>query len=56
MKDIHIQIQEAQSLKEVGPKEADTKAHHNYITQDERYGENLTSSKRKGQLPTKEFP
>ena len=28
------EVQEAQSLKEVGPKESHTKAHHNYITQD----------------------
>ena len=28
------EIQEAQGSKEVGPKEADTKTHHNYITQD----------------------
>ena len=28
------EVQEAQSPKEVGPKEAHTKAHHNYITQD----------------------
>ena len=28
------EIQETQSPKEVGPKEAHTKAHHNYITQD----------------------
>ena len=28
------EVQEAQSLKEVGPKEEHTKAHHNYITQD----------------------
>ena len=35
-KEIDFQgIQEAQSPKEVGPKEAHTKAHHNYITQDE---------------------
>ena len=27
-------VQEAQSPKEFGPKEAHTKAHHNYITQD----------------------
>ena len=27
-------FQEAQSPKEVGPKEAHTKAYHNYITQD----------------------
>ena len=34
-KEIDFQkIQEAQSPKEVGPKEAHTKAHHNYITQD----------------------
>ena len=30
------EVQEAQSPKEVGPKEAHTKAHHNYIIQDER--------------------
>ena len=30
------EVQEAQSPKEVGPTEAHTKAHHNYITQDER--------------------
>ena len=34
-KDIDFQeVQEAQSPKEVGPKEKHTKAHHNYITQD----------------------
>ena len=34
-KEIDFQkVQEAQSPKEVGPKEAHTKAHHNYITQD----------------------
>ena len=44
------EIQEDQkSPKEVGPKEAHTKAHHNYISQDERQGENLKSSKRKGE-------
>ena len=37
----------SESPKEVGPKEEHTKAHHNYITQDER-GENLKSSKRRG--------
>ena len=36
-KDIDFQeVQEAQSPKEIGPKEAHTKAHHNYITQDEK--------------------
>ena len=50
------EVQEAQTPKEAGPKEGHTKAHHNYITQDETEGENLRSSKRKGQLPTKEFP
>ena len=35
LKEIDFQeVQEAQSPKEVGPKEAHTKAHHNYITQD----------------------
>ena len=34
-KEIDFQeIQEAQSPKEVGPKEAHTKAHHNYIAKD----------------------
>ena len=34
-KEIDFQeVQEAQSPKEVGPKEADTKTHPNYITQD----------------------
>ena len=34
-KEIDFQeVQEAQSPKEVGPKEAHTKAHHNYVTQD----------------------
>ena len=34
-KEIDFQeVQEDQSPKEVGPKEAHTKAHHNYITQD----------------------
>ena len=28
------EVQEAQSPKEAGPKEAHTKAHHNYITKD----------------------
>ena len=48
-KEIYFQeVQEAQSPKEVGPKETHTKAHHNYITQDETEGENLRSSKGKG--------
>ena len=56
-KEINFQeVQEAQSPKEAGPKEEHTKAHHNYISQDGTEGENLRSSKRKGQLPTKEFP
>ena len=34
-KEIDFQeVQEAQSPKEVGPKEEHTKAHHNYLTQD----------------------
>ena len=33
-KELDIQAQEAQSPKQVGSKEAHTKAHHNYITQD----------------------
>ena len=43
-----IDVQEAQSPKEAGPKEEHTKAHHNYITRDYTEGENLRSSKRKG--------
>ena len=36
-KEIDFQeVQEAQSPKQVGPKEAHTKEHHNYIAQDER--------------------
>ena len=36
-KEIDFQeVQEAQSPKETGPKEEYTKAHHNYISQDER--------------------
>ena len=47
----------SESPKEAGPKEEHTKAHHNYISQDETEGENLRSSKRKGhKSPTKEFP
>ena len=38
----------SESPKEVGPKEEYTKAHHNYISQDEREGENLQSSTTKG--------
>ena len=33
-KELDMQVQEAQSSKEVGPKQEHTKAHHNYITQD----------------------
>ena len=34
MKELDMQVQEAQSPKEVEFKEKHTKAHHNYITQD----------------------
>ena len=48
-KEIEFQeVQEAQSPKEAGPKEEHTKTHRNYITQDSTEGENLRSSKRKG--------
>ena len=48
-KEIDFQeFQEAENSQEVGAKEAHTKAHHHYITQDEREGENLKSSKRNG--------
>ena len=30
------EVHEAQSPEEVGPREAHNKAHHNYITQDQR--------------------
>ena len=44
------EVQEAQRLlKNLDPrKHTHTKAHHNYIIQDEREGENLKSSKKKG--------
>ena len=49
-KEIDFQeVQEAESPKEVGHKEEHSKVHHNYITQDWRQGENLKSSKRKGE-------
>ena len=34
VKELDMHVQEAQSPKEVGPKEEHTKAHHNFITQD----------------------
>ena len=34
VKEIDIQAQEAESLKQVGPKEEHTKAHHQQVTQD----------------------
>ena len=39
----------SESPKDVELQEAHTKTHHHYITQDEREGENLKSSKRKGE-------
>ena len=50
------EVQEAQTPKEAGPKEEHTKAHHNYITQDETEGENLRNSKRKGHSYYKGLP
>ena len=38
----------SESPKEAGPEEEHTKAHHNYITQDSREGENLKSSTKQG--------
>ena len=35
----------SESPKEVGPRETHAKAHHNYITQDKREGENLKGSR-----------
>ena len=46
----------SESPKEAGPKEEHTKARHNYISQDEREGENLRSSKRKGHSYYKGVP
>ena len=34
VREIDLQVQEAQSPKKVGPKEQHMKAHYNYITQD----------------------
>ena len=45
----------SESPEEIGPKKAHTKAHHTYITQDYTEGENLRSSKKRRQLPTKDF-
>ena len=45
-----------ESPKEAGPKEEHTKAHHNYISQDETEGENLRSSKRKDTVTYKGVP
>ena len=43
----HLALPSSESPKEAGLKEEHTKAHCNYITQDETEGENLRSSKRK---------
>ena len=34
VKELDMQVQDAQSPKEVGSKQKHTKTHHNYITQD----------------------
>ena len=55
VKEIDYQeVQEAQSPKEVGPKEEHTKAHHNYITQIKDKERILEAAREK--VPTKEFP
>ena len=44
-----LEVQKAQRVpQKVGPKDAHTKAHPKSISQDETEGENLKSSKRKG--------
>ena len=51
------EVQEAQSPKEVGSKEAHTKAHHNYITQDIKIKrESFKQQEKRRQLPTEECP
>ena len=47
VKEIDIQVQEALSPKEVGPKEAHNKAHHNYITQVKYNKERILKAARK---------
>ena len=42
------EVQEAHNPKQVGPKEVHTNTHPNYIIQDQRQGDNLKTSKRKG--------
>ena len=49
LKEIDFQeVQETQSPKEVGPKEAHTKAHHNSITQDKEKERTLKEAREKG--------
>ena len=47
MKEIDIQLQEAQSPKHVGPKEDHIKTHHNLNTKGQRQRADLKSSKKK---------
>ena len=47
MKEIDIQVQEAQSPKKDACKEAHSKTHHNQNAKGEKQRENLKSSKRK---------
>ena len=56
-KEIDFQeVQEAQSPKEVGPKEAHAKAHHNYISQIKHEQRILKAAKEKETVAYKECP
>ena len=52
VKEIDIQVQEALSPKEVGPKEAHNKAHHNYITQVKYNKERILKAERRKEIVT----
>ena len=58
VKEIDFQeVQEAQRVpKKSDPRKHTPRPHHNYTTQNEREGENLKSSKKKGHSYLKEFP
>ena len=47
------EVQEAQSPKIVGPKEAHTKVHHNYITQDKDKDKIIKAARRKETVTSK---
>ena len=54
VKELDMQVQDAQCPKEVGSKKKHTKTHHKLLKIKDK--ESLKSSKRKRELPTKEFP